>query len=88
MALKIFSLRAFIDTFQVSGSISTKSTSASHTLKQFAEATKEFGEVHPKSPFLIPRAIQDICNAAVALDTALANLTLQIDLILFSNSST
>ena len=54
------------------GLISTKSIFAPQYNAQFADATKEIGEVQTISFFLTPRARQERCNALVALLTTMA----------------
>ena len=69
----------------VSLSIYKKSISAPQFIAQLAEATKVFGTVQTKSPFLIPKAKQAICSALDPLLTATEYLDPQNLLILFSN---
>src|ERR1700722_8952769 len=61
--------------FHVSGSMSTKSTSAPQYSPQLAEATNVLGTVQSKSPLPSPSAMQAICSAEVALLTATPCLT-------------
>ena len=58
--------------FQVTGSMSTKSTSAPQYRAQFADATNVLGTVQSESPLPRPSARQAMCSAEVALLTATA----------------
>ena len=73
---------------KVSGLISTKSILAPQYNAQFADATKLVYEVHTQSSLFIPMAIHAMCNALVALFTAIAYGTLTSLHISDSNSCT
>ena len=66
--------------------MSTKSIFAPQYNAQFADATKEIGEVQTISFFLTPRARQERCNALVALLTTMAYLEPTFLAIASSNS--